>query len=81
MGQLLNDSVLIIGFLAIVPRAIDPRSRYGARRCRLETPHVSLLCLRCMVLNLPFKSVHCACSVGMRDGLAHEPQSTACVKH
>jgi hypothetical protein len=49
----------------------------------MEAPHVSLLCLRGVVLFFRLKSAHRACgvapSVGMRDGQANELQSTPCV--
>jgi hypothetical protein len=78
MDSLVNDSLL-------APCAVDPRPRYsrdGTRRCT-ETPHVSLLYLRCGVLFFRLKSAHPACGVapgvGMRHGHANELQSTPCV--
>jgi hypothetical protein len=47
------------------PCADGPRSsQHGPRRCRLETPHVSLLYLRCVVPFFRLKSAHRACGVG-----------------
>ena len=54
-------------------------SQDGARRCRLETPHVSLLCLRCVFLffgsSLPIALV---ASI-LAWACANELQSTTCV--
>ena len=76
--SLLNDSLLILGFLVVVlaPMALAlAENGPGGTGWKLLT--LSLLCLRCMVLYLPFKSAHCAWSVGpclgVRDGPAHEP--------
>jgi hypothetical protein len=76
MDQTLNDGLLIFGFLAIVlaPMALAlAQTGPGGAGWKLLT--FGLLCLRWMVLYLPFKSAHCACdlasSVGMRDGHAN----------
>jgi hypothetical protein len=66
------------------PGADGPRSsRDGTWRCRLENPHVCLLCLRCVVLSFRLKSAHrrsgVGPGVGSRDGHANELQSTPCV--
>ena len=51
MDSLLNDGPLIFGSLAILLAPMAARSSQdGTRRCGLETPHVALLYLRCVVL-------------------------------
>jgi hypothetical protein len=78
MAQLLNDSVLIIGFLAIVlaPLTLVLDTGPGGAGWKLLT----FLCCAFAAWFFIFPS-NLLIALGMRDGLAHEPQSTACVKN
>jgi hypothetical protein len=79
MGQLLNDSVLIIGFLTVVlaPLTLVIDTGPGGAGWKLLT--FSLLCRCCVVLFFRLKSAHRACDMGPSVGMRDIFQSTPCV--
>ena len=83
MRQLLNDSLLIFGFLAIVlaPLTLVLDTGRPAVQAGNSSHFFAVRLLRGSFFRL--KSAHRACgmgsSVGMRDGHANKPQSTPCL--
>jgi hypothetical protein len=82
MSQLLNDSLLIFGFLAIVLAPLTLVIDMGPDGAGWKLL-LSLLCPRCVALFFRLKSAHRACGVGssvdMRDSHGNKPLSTRCV--